>query len=124
MGIMGVRLLAHNDLCGNRTHTHHEIDSLLCRLNLTGSSKTRLECSVVQNSAVILDSCWELFGLVCFLQKVAFEWYEWKRLFFRKIGVFYGLLFYWLDMELFGGAWWRRKGGTMCVSSMTMESLV
>ena len=33
---------------------------------------------------------------------------------FSVLGILYGALFYWLDMESIGGAWWLRKNGEMC----------
>jgi uncharacterized membrane protein YoaK (UPF0700 family) len=33
---------------------------------------------------------------------------------FSMLGLLYGVLFYWLDMESLGGAWWLRKGKVMC----------
>ena len=33
---------------------------------------------------------------------------------FSAIGILYGLLFLWKDIESLGGAWWLRKDGEMC----------
>lgn len=66
--------------------------------------------AAVENSAVLFG----FFGGALFAGFLASRGLVHKSGIFSVMGILYGLLFLWQDMEALGGAWWKRKGGDFC----------
>lgn len=91
-------------------HMTRLVNQAVDRISRTAGRKKLERYSLVQNAAIIGG----FFGGALFASLLQARQILLKFGMVSCLGILYGVLFLWKDMESLGGAWWLRKDGEMC----------